>query len=165
MKEKLQNQQGYTMVELMIAFSIFTILMMVVYSAFFSQYSTLRGQIEMSSMNADARRTLKHIKEIIEVNGDVNISGDQVIVSGNILIDADHDTTTEGQLLSLDNGTHTLIDQDGLIIAHNVADINMVMGPGTIDGVSVVEDVVLIHVVMATPRTSYEVKGGVNIGR
>ncbi len=165
MKRFLKNQQGYSMVELMIAFSIFTILMMVVYSTFFSQYRGLTGQMEMASLNADANRALKYMKATINDYGSIDVSNGQVSSSSIVIIDANNDDVLEGSEISLDNKQHALIDSDGLIIASNVSDINVIIGPGSIDDVTVVEGVVLIQIVMSTRNTSYEVKGGINVSR
>lgn len=165
MKNFIKNQKGYSLVELMIAFSIFSILIMVLYSTFFSQYRGLTGQMEMATLNADASRALKYMKASIKAYDAIDVSNNQVFSSNDVIIDGDGDSNLEGSELSLNNDTHTLVDSEGVIIASNVADITIVIGPGSIDGVTVVDDVVLIQIKMETLNTSYQLKGGINVGK
>jgi len=165
MKKITNSEAGYTLVELMIAFSIFSILMLVVYSTFFSQYKRLNDHIALTRMSVDAGRTLKEIEDMLDDYGSISVSGNQIRSSGIVIADLNSDGSMEGTVLNLDTSKGELLDDTGTVRSENIHSIQVMMGPATDGDVSVVNGVVLIVVKMEVRGITYTLKGGHNVIR
>jgi len=163
MRHIFAKKHGFTLVELMIAFSIFSILILILYSTFFSQYKRLNNQLASGENISDGARVIKAVTEVVDDYGNITVVNGQVLSFGTIIIDADSGETQEGSRLNLNPTTGQLTDENGNKIAENISSLQLIMGPTTYDDVEIVEGVLLIEAIMESRDTTYSVKGGINV--
>ncbi len=155
--------EGFTLLELMVAMSVFAILILVVYGTFFSQYSRMNHQMNQATMTTESTRVIDRLMSVIEDANDLSLSRYQIRDNGRIMVDCDSDLLLEGAIFSLDRSKKQLIDADGGVIASHVEGIEFVEGPITYDQMYVAEGVIMAVVTMNDGGSDYVVKGGINI--
>ncbi len=164
MKKKISNKSGYTFLEVMIAFSIFGILILVVYTTFFNEIIRFNDRISQINMNIESARAMRTIKKTVDEYDEILILNNNLVSSnGVIIIDALDNGNLEGSQLNLDYDSHNLIDNQGNIIANNIESIQFVLGPAVYNDIDVLEHVLLIIINMKSKRGSFVLKGGLNI--
>ena len=165
MKEQLGSQKGFTLLELMVAMSIFSILIIAVYGTFFSEYSRMNRQLNSAIINGEATRAFRNIRAVTELYGELTVSNSRLSSEGEIIIDCDSDDDLEGLALNLDNSTHQLLNSKGEVIADYVKYISFYLGPDSHDNVAITSDVVMVVIEMESGDMTFELKGGINIAR
>jgi len=160
----MTNNKGYTFLELMIALSIFSILILVIYGTFFTEIKKHDDRTSKINMNIEANRAMETITDVINEEADISVANQKTINgSGTILIDTLDDGNNYGTLLNVYD--KQLIDDDGRVLCDEVESITFIMGPDNTTDIGVVAGVILIQITLEKGNVSYFLKGGVNIER
>lgn len=160
----MKKNNGYTFLELMIALSIFSILVLVVYGTFFTEIGKSEDRTSKINMNIEANRAMENIRDAINEATNIAVANQSTINgNGTILIDTLDDGNNNGSLLNVDDGQ--LIDDIGRVLCDEVESITFIMGPDNSTDIAVVADVILIQITLEKGNVEYFLKGGVNIVR
>lgn len=161
-----KNQDGYTLLELMIAFTIFSMIILIVYTTFFTELKKFYHRSSLAAMNIESNHAMNEIiQEINQNSGIVIVNNNSISAAGLVIIDANNDPVMEGSRFSLDETTHTLRSNDGLSICQNVKSIHFILGPTVYDGIGITTNMLLIEIIMEDGEVTYTLQGGVNLAR
>ena len=108
---------------------------------------------------------MKEIKRVINEHGNLTVGAHSIDANGILIIDADGDSILSGTQLSFNQGTQTLTDQEGTVIASNIQDITFVEGPNNEHDIGITDGMVLIMIHMESRGAETTLKGGVSIER
>jgi len=162
------KKKGFTLVELMIALSIFAILLGSVYKAFFSEMKELRQMTDKNNLQYNAKTCIEYITR--ELRGKKDYSQGIELESNDTLIKSyitknNIETSTvlvdvsgnNKGLVNLNRSTKKLIDNDGRILCNGINNISLRKDSSG--------DVILITIELQSGTEGYSVTTGINISR
>ena len=121
------KKKGYTLIELIIAFSIFVIFSGFMYKVYFEQIRSLKSIGSKSQIQYNANTAMDLISR--QIRNNVNITGNaqgictQLTIPGTVLIDVSGNGINSN--LYFDSITSTLRDRGGNILCNGIQDIIM----------------------------------------
>jgi len=156
----MKNENGFTFVELMIAVSLMSLVFLVVYSVFFTQFKLFNNQNSELDLVSDSNKAMFEIQEVINCYSKLDVPSLRRIVSDStIVIDTADDGVNEGTELNVDGGV--LYDKDMFPICKHVEDIIFVKGKDASRNIPVAENTVLIKISLRDGQVSYFLDGGI----
>ena len=162
------KKRGFTLVELMIALSIFAILIGSVYKAFFSEMKELRQMTDKNNLQYNAKSCIEYItRELrskkdysqgieLEQNGALITSyiTKNKIETGTVLVDV---SGNKRGLVNLNKATKKLVDKSGRILCNGVNNISLSKDSSG--------NVILITIELQSGNENYSVTTGINISK
>ncbi len=164
-QKTMVRDEGYTFVEMMIAFSIFAILIVILYATFFSNFSGLTNQNATVDLNNEAFSTIRQLKNTINDYGSITVSNNNVYSNGVLIIDGDNNGLLQGSRINIDFNNQTIIEYDNNVMTDNLKNITFVLGPNQSYGFGVTDNMLLIVLELEKQNAEYTLKGGMNIGK
>ncbi len=159
----MKNEKGFTLLELVVAFSIFSILILVIYGTFFTE---LKRNLERSTwiaMNIEAQISMNAIIKCVDQGGNITLNGETVLSNGIKIIDASDDGVLSGSQYNLDFSQNTLIDGAGEKVSENIKRIEFVAGPAQYENIGITSGVMMIIIDMESSDVRYTLKGAINV--
>lgn len=163
MKKKYQG--GFTLLEMMIAFSVFSIVILVLYATFYTELKNYFYRFSMITMNIESQYAMNHLKNEINRNGLITVSDSIVYANGTPIIDGNNDLILEGSRVNLDESRHVLLDESGASICEHVKSLQFLVGPTIFKGIGITDNMLLIEIVLEDRDAMYTIHGGVNLAR
>ena len=158
------KKRGFTLIELMLALSIFAILMGAVYKAYFSEMKELRQITDKNNLQYSAKTCIEYItrelRNIEDETQEIELIGNEIIIKSFetkkdvVLVDI---TGNKSGLVNLNKATRKLVDQKGRILCNGVNNISLKKDESG--------DVIVITIVLQSGNETHSVTTGININR
>lgn len=162
----MKKDEGFTFLEMIIAFSIFSILILIIYATFFNEVKRSMENALLITMNIEGNRSMQHIKAIIDQYDEIEVINGSLITSKGIpIIDARDDGGSIGSEINLDYNTHELADMGNQVLGTHVKNIRFEKGPYNDGSIGITKDMLLIIIEFEKDLVSYTIKGGINLVR
>lgn len=160
-----RNSKGYTLLELIVAFSIFSLIMLVLYGTFYAELKKNRTRAIQSEMYMESEWTMSRIREEISEHRNLSVEGvDRLFGSAGLLVDGSGGSMS-GSLFNIDSMNRTLVDSTGVVVCRHIDRVRFYLGPQIQDGVALVEDVLMICLDLSEGDVRLTLRGGINLVR
>jgi len=162
------KKKGFTLVELMIALSIFAILMGSVYKAYFSELKELRQIADKNNLQYNAKSCIEYITRELRNKKDysqgVTLEGNGTLIKSYITVNnvetstilVDVSGSSKG-LVNLNKATKKLTDDKGRILCNGVNNISLSKDASG--------NMIIITIDLQSGNESYSITTGINLSK
>lgn len=127
------KNKGFTLIELMIALSVFTLIIGYMYKVYFDELESLNSISGKSQNQYDGSIAMNHIIEVIRSGSNVSLAESTVIDgNGTILIDISGTPNSSAELY-FDKNESSLKDKNGSTISKGIQSISIVQSGDVLD--------------------------------
>lgn len=147
------KKKGFTLIGLMLALAIFTLVMTFLYTTFFSQIRSYNSTNDENHIQYNARNAMELIvDEVRGADSNISVTNNSISANGSTLIG----TNTMNADLNFNSASGTLTDKDGNVLCRQISGLSFRTD-------SVNASVIVITIDLSSGKETFELVSGVNI--